>query len=171
MIIDAQIITRPDSGEYTERIYDHENVWNSGNWSFVKFTNDDYFELCGQFRGAPVQVAISGKHNTVLVLTSDYLFQLDKTTGDVTDLENSPSYKNLTVTPGGDFIIADNYTFEKITAGIHHKEPIDSSIEMDNIRFKHWEGCKLVFTSEEFMSWDRILEMVYDSETNKIYRK
>jgi hypothetical protein len=168
MIIEAEIISQPYSGEYTERIYDNERAWNSQSWTFIKFTNDDYSEWCGQFRGFPKQVAISTLKNIVLVLTSDYLYQLDLETGILTDLEDQPQYQNLTVAPNGDFILADYYNFEKVTTSIKQKTSIESPIQMDIIEFKNWENSKLEFTCDEFLNWDRHLIMTYDSQTNKI---
>jgi hypothetical protein len=168
MIIEAEIISQPYSGEYTERIYDNESAWNSQSWTFIKFINDDYSEWCGQFRGFPKKVAISTIQDIILVLTSDYLFQLDRETGNLTNWEDQPQYQNLTVTPSGDFILADYYNFEKVTTSIKQKEPIESSIQMDIIEFKDWEKSKLEFTCDEFLNWDRHLTMTYDSETNKI---
>ena len=168
MIIEAEIISQPYSGEYTERIYDNESAWNSQSWTFIKFINDDYSEWCGQFRGFPKKVAISTIQDIILVLTSDYLFQLDRETGNLTDLEDQPQYQNLTVAPNGDFILADYYNFEKVTTSIKQKEPIESPIQMDIIEFKDWEKSKLEFTCDEFLNWDRHLTMTYDSETNKI---
>ncbi len=168
MIIEAEIISQPYSGEYTERIYDNESAWNSQSWTFIKFTNDDYSEWCGQFRGFPRQVAVSNSRDIVLVLTSDYLFQLERKTGDLKELEDQPQYQNLTTTPNGDFILADYYNFEKVTTSIKQKEPIKSPIQMDIIEFKKWNNEKLEFTCDEFLNWHRHLTMVYDSETNKI---
>lgn len=168
MIIEGEIISQPYSGEYTERIYDNESAWNSQSWTFIKFTNDDYSEWCGQFRGFPRQVAISTFKNIILVLTSDYLYQLDRETGSLTDFENQPQYQNLTVAPNGDFILADYYNFEKVTTSIKHKASIESPIQMDIIEFKNWENSKLEFTCDEFLNWDRHLVMTYDSQTNKI---
>lgn len=42
MIIEGQIVSRPYSGEYDERIYDNNSSWNSQNWTYIKFTNGDY---------------------------------------------------------------------------------------------------------------------------------
>lgn len=42
MIINAEIISRPDSGEYSERIFDVESAWNSQSWTFVRFTDENY---------------------------------------------------------------------------------------------------------------------------------
>jgi hypothetical protein len=168
MIIEAEIISQPYSGEYTERIYDNERVWNSQSWTFIKFTNDDYSEWCGQFRGFPRQVAISIQTKIVLVLTSDYLFQLDIETAEPIDIEDQPQYQNLTVAPNGDFILADYYNFEKVTTSIKEKEPIESPIQMDIIEFKKWDNTKLEFTCEELLNWDKHLTMVYNSETNEI---
>jgi len=168
MIIDAEIISQPNSGEYKERIYDNESAWNSQSWTFIKFANDDYSEWCGQFRGFPRQVAISTAGSVILVLTSDYLYQLDRETGNLTDLEDQPQYQKLTVAPNGDFILADYHNFEKVTTSIKHKESIESPIQMDFIEFKNWESSKLEFTCDEFLNWDRHLTMIYNSETNKI---
>lgn len=168
MIIEAEIISQPYSGEYTERIYDNESAWNSQSWTFIKFTNDDYSEWCGQFRGLPRQVGVSKFRDIVLVLTSDYLFQLDRKTGDQKELEDQPQYQNLTTTPNGDFILADYYNFEKVTTSIKQREPIESPIQMDIIEFKKWDNEKLEFTCDEFLNWDRHLTMTYNSETNKI---
>ena len=44
MIIEGQIINRPYSGEYGERIYDNNSPWNSQGWTYIKFTNDDCSE-------------------------------------------------------------------------------------------------------------------------------
>lgn len=168
MIIEAEIISQPYSGKFNEKIYDNESAWNSQSWTFVKFTNDDYSEWCGQFRGFPGQVAISSNKNIVLVLTSDYLYQLDKETGNLTDLEDQPQYRSLTVTPKGDFILADYYNFEKVSTNIKQKTSIDSPIQMDMVEFKKWDKSKLEFTCDEFLNWDRHLTMTYDSETNQI---
>jgi hypothetical protein len=168
MIEQAKIISQPISGEFEERIYDIESVWNSPNWTWIKFTNDDYVEWCGQFRGFPRQVVISTKHNIVLVLTSDYLFQLDRLSGNLTETERMPQYQNLTVLPNGDFLIADYYRIEKISSNINQKMNIISPVQMDTIKFAGWNGDKLVITCDEFMNWDRHLIMEFDCNTNEL---
>ncbi|HUH26572.1 MAG TPA: hypothetical protein VLY87_08085 [Flavobacterium sp.] len=168
MIINAEIISQPYSGEYIERMYDNESVWNSQDWTFVKFTNGDFSEWCGHFRGSPIQVAISLINNIALVLTSDYLYQLDLKTSNLTYLDDQAMYTNLTVAPNGDFIISDYYDIEKISINIHNKVTIESPIKMDKIEFKKWEELKLEFTCYEFLNWGRHLIMTYDLLTNKI---
>jgi len=103
-----------------------------------------------------------------LILTSDYLYQLDRETGNITDLQDQPQYQNLTVAPNGEFILADYYNFEKVTTSIKEKVPIESPIQMDIIEFKKWDNTKLEFTCDEFLNWDRHLTMIYDSQTNQI---
>ncbi|REG88384.1 hypothetical protein C8P67_1382 [Flavobacterium aquicola] len=103
-----------------------------------------------------------------MVLTSDYLYQLDAETGNLTYFEEQPQYHNLTVAPNGDFIIADYYNFEKVTTTIKEREQIESPIQMDLIKFKKWNNSKLEFTCDEFLNWNRHLTMTYDSETKKI---
>lgn len=168
MIIEAKIIPQPQSGEYKERIYDIENVWNSQSWTFIRFTNSNYSDWCGQFRGYPRQVALSDVRNMVLVLTTDYLYQLDRKTGDVTEWENQPPYHQLTTSPQGDFLLADYYTLEKVTTSIKQKMLIESPFSMDLIRFKEWKGLKLEFTCEQFLSWGKTITLHYDSESGRI---
>ncbi len=168
MIVKVEIINQPDSGEYIERIYDNESPWNSDNWTFIKFTNDDYSEWCGQFRGSSMQVATSAINNIVLVLTSDYLYQLHRETGNLIYLEDQPRYRNLTVAPNGDFILADYFNLQKVVTSIKSKIPIVSPIEMDIIEFKKWEDSKLEFTCDEFLNWDRHLIMIFNNETDTI---
>jgi hypothetical protein len=168
MIEETKIINQPYSGEFEERIYDNESAWNSANWSWVKFVNDDYSEWCGQFRGSPRQVALSKKYNTVLVLTSDYLFQLDRMSGDLIEIEEMPSYHSLTVTPNGDYLAADYYHIEKISNNINLKTEIKSPIQMDMIKFGIWDRNRLKITCDEFTNWDRHLIMEYDCNTDKI---
>lgn len=167
-MLKAEIISQPYSGEYSEKVYDNKSPWNSRNWTFIKFINDDYFEWCGHFRGFPQKVAISKLRNLVLVLTSDYLYQLDSLTGNLINIEDQPQYTNLTVSPNGDFILADDYHLAKVTSSIKTKELIKSPISMDTIEFKNWNNSKLEFTCDEFLNWDRHLTMTFDSETNQI---
>lgn len=171
MIIEAEIIKQPYSGEFEERIYDNESPWNSQHWTFVKFKEDNANDWCGQFRGAPRKVSISTIYGKGLVLTTDYLYEIDLKTGDMLKLEDQPQYQNLTTAPDGSFIIADNYNVERITSDIEDKEQIKSPIEMDMIEFKEWKDDMLEFTCDEFLNWDRHLVMIYDNEFNEIMIK
>lgn len=126
MIIKAEIISQPYSGEFKERIYDIESPWNSQNWTFIKFTENDYSDWCGQFRGFPESVQVSEKYQIVLVLSSDYLFVLDSITGDIIEFESQPKYKSLILTPNDDFLIADYNNIEKITSSLKNKKNIES---------------------------------------------
>lgn len=171
MIIAAEIIDQPYSGEYVEKIYDNESVWNSQGWTYIKFTNDDYSDWCGHFRGIGKKVAVSTINNIVLVLTSDYLYQLDRESGNLTDIEDHPTYRNLTVTPNGHFVLADFYNMEKITTNIKLKDEIECLFRMDNIDFKKWSNNNLEFSCTPFADWDRHLTMIYDCQTGKIEYK
>ena len=168
MIEEAKIISQPYSGEFEERVYDIESVWNSQDWSWVKFINDDYLEWCGQFRGFPRQVAVSKRYNTVLILTSDYLFQLDRLSGNIIENERMPLYRSLTVAPNGEYLIADYYRIEKISNNINLKIEIKCPVPMDMIEFGNWTGNTLTITCDEFMNWDRHLIMEYNCDTDKI---
>ena len=168
MIIEAEIINQPCSGQYKERIYDISSPWNSQNWTWVKFKNEDLTEWCGEFRGLPRCVAISKKHNHILILTSDYLFQLDCLSGDLIEYESQPQYQSLTVTPSGDFIVADYYSIDLIESTLKVNKPVESPIKMDMIKFHDWSNNKLSITCEEFLNRDNRVELEFDGETLKL---
>ncbi|HWI48064.1 MAG TPA: hypothetical protein VNU45_07580, partial [Rummeliibacillus sp.] len=117
MIIKVEIKDQPISGQFEEKIYDISNP-TTQEWTWVKFEDENYHEWYGQFRGLPKSIALSTKYNIVLVLTSDYLIELDCKNGEMTAFESineeQKIYQDLTVTPDGDFIIPDYYTIEKI---------------------------------------------------------
>ncbi len=52
MISKAELINQSYSGQYKEKIYDIPSPWNSQDWTWVKFENDDFDEWCGEFRGS-----------------------------------------------------------------------------------------------------------------------
>ncbi|WP_199093183.1 MULTISPECIES: hypothetical protein [unclassified Sporosarcina] len=138
----------------------------------MKFENEDFNEWCGEFRGAPRAVALSKKYNTVLVLTSDYLFQLDGLSGDVIEYESNHLYKSLTVTPSGEFLIADDYTIQKIEANLKDKVLLENPIEMiDMITFTGWINNKLSITCKESMNWDNTFLLELDGDTLEITSK
>jgi hypothetical protein len=168
MIYKAEIINQPYSGEFEERIYDNQSVWNSQNWTWVKFTDLERSEWVGQFRGHPRHVAISVFLKTVVVLTSDYVFRLDIASGDKIEIEDQPSYQNLTVAPSGELIFADYYQIELMDSTLKNMKVIESPIKMDMIEFKNWDGNNLEFTCDEFLNWDRHLNMILDSSQWKI---
>jgi hypothetical protein len=168
MIDKAEIVSQPFSGQYEERIYNYESENNSQSWTFVKFYNEDFSEWIGHFRGFPKQIAVSKVHNLILVLTSDYLYELDKETGNLLELEIQTLYQNLTLAPNGSFLLVDYSSFTKVTTSIKNEENILSPIKMDNIQLIKWENRKLQFTCEEYLKWERSLTMAYDCDTNNI---
>ncbi|MFJ7738835.1 hypothetical protein ACIQ2D_21240 [Lysinibacillus sp. NPDC097287] len=172
LICNAEIIEQPYSGQFEERIYDISNPSNSQDWTWIKFEDEHYHEWCGQFRGAPQAVALSSKYNKVLVVTSDYLFQIDCVSGEITDFESIVEtqniYQDLTVTPFGDFIIADYYNIEKIGETIHNRQPLASPIEMDMIKFNGWSESKLSIICEEFLIEDSEVVLELDAKRFEI---
>lgn len=167
MITKAEIINQPYYGQFQERIYDISSPWNSQNWTWVKF-EEDRNEWCGQFRGSPRAVALSRKYHKVLVLTSDYLFQVDCYSGECTEYESSPQYQSLTVTPVGDFIIADDYSIEKIESTLKDKILLESPIKMDGIKFHGWSNNQLLITCDEFLNWENHVQLELDGDTFEI---
>lgn len=93
-----------------------------------------------------------------MVLTSDYLYQLDRESRNLMELEDKPRFQNLTVASNRDLILVDYYNLEKTSTSIKLMTLIESPVEMDNIEFKEWNNAILEFTCDEFMNWDRHLK-------------
>jgi hypothetical protein len=98
-------------------------------------------------------------------LTSDYLFRVDTTNGELLELDDQPQYHNLAVAPNGEIIIADYYSILKINGSLKTKEAIDSPIKMYMIKLKSWNEGILIFECDEFLNWERHLEMELDTNT------
>jgi len=167
MIHKAEIISQPYSGEYKEKIYDISSVWNSQEWTWVKFNSDESEEWCGNFRGKPKNVAISPKHNLILVLTSEYLFELDCITGELREFDDQTEYQCLTLSPSGDFIIADFNDLYLIKTTLLDRIPIHSPIDMYGIKFKGWNSGKLLIECED-LATDKKEKLELNGETLKI---
>ena len=74
MICRAEYIQQPYSGEYIEKIYDIESPWNSSDWTWIKFTEEDVV-WCGEFRGKYRGISFSEKLGIVVGLVSFALFE------------------------------------------------------------------------------------------------
>lgn len=172
MITKAEIIEQPYSGQFKERVYDISNKSNSQDWTWIKFEDENTNEWCGQFRGAQRAVALSKKHNQILVATSDYLFQIDCVSSEVTEYESIDEtqkiYQDLTVTPTGDFIIADYYNIEKTGATIKDRQLLVSPIKMDMIKFNDWSENILSISCEDLGIVDSKVELELDANSFKI---
>ncbi|MGE5458283.1 MAG: hypothetical protein ACM3RX_08000 [Methanococcaceae archaeon] len=162
MIISAEIINQPISGEYQEIRYDCDCELRSNDWTWIRFTNNDYSEWCGSFPGFPINVEISDKNETILVMTYAALFQLDKSSGKVLNKELNSGYIQLTLSPSGEYILATPDKIDRVKGDIRTKVSIDSPIKMDFIEFRNWNNGKLTFICDEFLAWDRHFEMELD---------
>jgi hypothetical protein len=168
MIIDVKIMKQPISGNYKERIYDISSQWNSQKWTWIRFINDDFSEWYGEFRGEARGVALSNKYNTILILTSDYLYLLDCLNEEIVEYEEQTQYLNVTVTPSGDFIVSDYYNIKLIRNTIRDTELLYSPIKMDMIKFYEWNENKLLIICEEFLNWSNTVMLELDGETFEI---
>lgn len=139
MIVSARHIELPASGDYEERIFDPEIQWKSSSWTYIKFTVIDGTQWCGVFRGKYHQVAISSTLNEGVVLTSDYIWKLNLRDGAVIESQRNSLFSQLTVSPSGEFILADFNSICFLGKSIKDKILLDSRPPMDMISFKGWE--------------------------------
>ena len=167
----AEIINQPYSGEFEERIYDIESVWNSQSWTWIKFIDEDGIDKVGQFRGFPKDVKVSKQKNEIIVLTSDCVFRLDGTELNVIEAENQVDYGNIEVTPTGIFIFSEFSDIYKLEKSLTEMKIIESPFKMDMIEFKNWNEKVLVFECYELGKWERHEVMELDTDEWKIRTK
>ena len=164
MIINAEYIEQPYDGEYREDIYDIKNVWNSSDWIWIKFT-DENDEWCGEFRGTYRGVSISNKLGIIVVLTSDHMYMLDIHNAQLIGYLSQPAYVDITASPSQDIFITDGYCLEMFTANhIEARKSIPLPIRPDSLRFTEWKGNILKMTCYEFWTWED-KELFWDSVT------
>jgi len=169
MIIESKLIEQPYSGKYKETIFDVESNWNSSDWTYVEFIEKDFNTWCGVFRGAPRGISFSKKHKSILILTSDYLYEMNSLNSTLVDYEANEVYKNLTVDEiSGDFLISDEYKIEIIQLPLSNKVLIESPIEMDLIEFTSWSNNKLKIVCSELTNWDNQFYLELDPKLRKI---
>lgn len=168
MIFSAEHIERPCSGMYTEKIYDITSSWNSQEWTWIKFTDEDG-EWCGEFRGAYRGTSVSEKHGIVVVLTTDYIFILDKNTSDVIEYDSQPSYVDITTNPNGDIFLTDGYGIEIFSEdedGKIERIPITNiPVNPDNLKFEEWDHNILKISCCEFYNWENEIELYLDCDS------
>ena len=151
----AEIINQPYSGEFEERIYDVESVWNSQSWTWIKFMDDSGIEKVGQFRGFPKDVKISKQKNEIIILTSDCVFRLDSSELNIIESEKQIDYGNLEVTPNGTFLLSEYGEIYKLENSLSDMKIIESPFELDWIEFKKWNGDILEFECSELANYER----------------
>lgn len=167
MIISAEAIEQPLAGVYRERIYDIAYDWNSGDWTWIKFTEDDH-EWCGEFRGAYAGVAVSKKHGVVVVLTSNHLYVLDMQSAEVRESISGHPYTAMTCSPLDDIILTDGYELAMFTRdNIASIQPISTPIQPDCLEFLEWQDNVLKMTCYEFLNWSNRPTLYLDSESMK----
>lgn len=163
MISRAEYIQQPYSGEYIEKIYDIKSPWNSTDWTWIKFTEEDDI-WCGEFRGKYRGVSSSKKLGIVVVLTSDYMYMLDICTAELIEYYSQPQYVEMTTSPLEDIFITDGYGIEMFTnSKIEDSETIVIPVHPDNLKFVEWMGNILKITCYEFLIWGKEIELYLDS--------
>ncbi len=164
MILSAEHIEQPYSGEYNEKIYDIISPCNSANWTWIKFT-DANSVWCGEFRGEYRGVALSERLGIVVVLTSDYMYILDINMGEIIEYDSQPEYVDITTSPYGDIFITDGYSIEML---INNKSGKLETfvipyipVNPDNLSFEEWNDNILKISCYDFPTWNTV-ELYFD---------
>lgn len=166
--METEIIAQPISGKFEERIYDNSSAWNSQDWTWVKFTDDNLKVTVGQFRGSPKNVKFSENRNEIIVLTSDYAYRLSAKNLDLIEYREQTGYQDLELSPNGIFLFHNFYEIEKMGKGLNDMEEIKSPFQMDCIQFLNWKGNNLQFSCDEFTNWERQENMILDTNSWEI---
>ncbi|WP_195987575.1 hypothetical protein [Clostridium sp. D53t1_180928_C8] len=169
MIIGAEIIGQPYSGEYKEVIYDIPCIhWKSEYWGWVRFTNQDYSEWCGDFRGKILGVEMSKRFNSILILTTDCLFVLDKTTGELIDNNVRPEYEQLTLSPLEEYILVSYGEILIIKDSTNDLVKVNIPSNVYSVKFLEWQGHNLILKFEDCNGIDMYSNVSLDSKTYEI---
>lgn len=112
-------------------------------------------------------VAMSKKHNTIVVLTSDNLYMISREDGRLIEHDDYEWYRNLTLTPNGDYLISDYSSIELFKTSLLDKKVIEGIYEMDMIEFHGWNENKLLIKCED-QYINREYELLFDCETSNI---
>ena len=145
--------------EYIEKNYDIKSPWNSTDWTWIKFTEEDDI-WCGEFRGKYRGVSCSTTLGIIVVLTSDYMYVLDIYGGEIMEYYSQPEYVDITVTPFGKILVTDGYGIEMFAnTKISDMENIVLPINADNLKFVEWRENILKISCFEFLTWGKEIEL------------
>lgn len=131
----------------------------------VEIFDENFKEWCGEFRGEYKGHGISEKYDAIYVLTSDYLYILNRRNGQLYRFNDQPEYKELTVSPNGDCIVASYYDIYVLDKEGQEMISVDSPIPLDVINFSEWQGNNLMIHADEFTNWDNHALMQLDCNT------
>lgn len=164
MIIKGEAIEQPQSGTYDEKIYDPPSNWKSGDWTYIKFEEENSIEWCGVFRGRLRGLAITDRSPFFLLLTSDFLYKIDRLQGKIVEYEAQPFYKQLTVSSTGQFVLASSYDIDVIEPDLSMIYEIISPMSIDLIQFENWVDDKLLISCQELLNWDNKVYLILDTQ-------
>ena len=179
MIITAEIKEPPVSGTYPEKIYDAD--CSTEEWAWVKFETELYETFYGEFKGKPIQVAISPNNVYCYVLTETLLYEINRENPDqfsVQDYYNAgPSIRSITLTPNGKLLLCAYYTIFSINQPLCQLSNtlVDALIELENslsleyIEFKNWQGSTLLIHAKDFWTGQSI-ELSFNYLTNQFQK-
>lgn len=171
MITQGQMINQPLSGTYKEYVFNASESTNQ--WTWVKFQDEVYNEMVGQFPGAPNQVALSLKHPVFYVLTDAFLFEIHRdnlthyTAYDFWEL--GTTFKNVTFTPEGMPIFSDDYTIFTFKESFETRNELPLPLELDMIQFGEWTGHLLTIDAEVFIEGQPV-RLLLDASTFQIIK-
>lgn len=168
MIKNVTVIDEPYSGEYEEIIYDFDDSYKSGDWSWIKFDEEDY-SWCGEFRGKSRGAVLSNKLGIVVILTSDYMYILDIKTKELIEYEYQPLYIDVTCTPNDDILLNDGYHLKMFKdKKISNIISIELPLNVDNLQFIGYSNNMLEMKCEEFYNWNHDVFLEFDCDSLKV---
>ncbi len=168
MIIGAEYIEMPESGQYREVVFDFNSHRHSSEWTWIKFEEDSSEPWCGEFRGEYLEAAISKKYNTAVVLTTAALYFIDIYERKVVDYVDyiECQYNSLFLTAKGDILFNDGYSLSVMRGNrIGFITGIILPINPDFLKFDYCKDNVLRLTCEELYAWDNDYEIFLDCNT------
>lgn len=170
-ICQLESIAPPISGDYPEVIYQTVGGCGAAQWSWVRFTASDRELWCGQFQGKFLGAALSPVRSEALILTDLFLYRLDGKTGQLLEWMEGINWSQVTATPAGDFLIADDYSICRIESGLSDLTDLPLPVSLEGIEFSDWQNEFLTIRGTLFLSGGKQVELILDSGDDSINLK
>lgn len=164
MIKKAEIIDKPLSGTYEEKIYGNL----SDNWIWIKFTDENYYEWCGQFNGDFVKVDISEHLKITYVATIFGIYLINSENYELIKYIELMGINDTSLSPNGSYLVADGYDIYVLNNQELENQNLNNDFLLDDINFVEWKDQKLIIECLEMFSENSKIVAEYDENSKKV---
>lgn len=153
--VKADLTYRPESGAFDEVHFEQPSVWNSQEFSWVRFEDKDYQDWYGSFRGTPFgNIAFSELSGNAIIPTEDGTYVVNINTRKLLKFHGVEHQIRsvITIPDSSTFVVASYYEIYR-TNEDYELTQIDTQCSMDLIKFKSANNEYVEFEFEEIGDW------------------